>query len=363
MKREELRLQRLRKVYGNVEAVADISLTVEPGTVLTLLGPSGCGKTTLLRMIAGFAGPTSGRIVLGGADITELPANRRDIGVVFQNYALFPHLNVAENVGFGLKARKQADAEIAQQVERMLALVKLEGYADRYPAQLSGGQQQRAAVARALAIDPRLLLLDEPLSALDKNLRQIVQQELRQLQRRLGVTTIVVTHDQEEAFVLSDKVAVMNAGRILQVGAPQEIYDRPGTRFVAEFLGSGNLIPGKVIGSDASSATIRLSEGSQIAVRSSLPLGSDVDIFVRPEKLHFGGPQSEAPEALRFEATLSEVREVGGRMEIEARLFDGSRVVAYRLRDGGPPFGCAAGARLRGYAALGSFVVLRRDAS
>lgn len=362
MKSEELELRGLRKTFGSVEAVADVNLAVQPGTVLTLLGPSGCGKTTLLRMIAGFTSPTAGEIILSGAEISALPANKRDIGVVFQNYALFPHLTVQENVGFGLRARHQQKDAIESQVERMLSLVKLEAQKERYPAQLSGGQQQRAAVARALAIDPKLLLLDEPLSALDKNLRQAVQQELRQLQKRLGITTIIVTHDQEEAFVLSDYVAVMNAGRVLQVGRPQEIYDRPLTRFVADFLGSGNFINGRVASASQSEAVVELCDGSKIQVEGNFVGVGPLDLFVRPERLRITAEQPvQDGKGLVLRAMLAEVRTVGGRVEVEAVLPDGIRVTSHRLRETDAVFAAQPGSAVWVAAAAGNFVAMQRS--
>jgi spermidine/putrescine ABC transporter ATP-binding subunit len=232
------------KRYGDVVAVAGIDLHVASGEFFTLLGPSGSGKTTTLRMIAGFEIPDEGAIRVGGRDITDVPVHRRDMGMVFQSYALLPHRTVAENVAFGLRMRKVPKPEIAERVAGALAQVKLTGLEDRRPAQLSGGQQQRVALARAIVIRPAVLLCDEPLGALDRKLRQAMQIELKDLQRALGVTLVFVTHDQEEALAMSDRIAVMNAGRVEQVGTPSEIYDYPRTRFVAEFIGEINLIEG-----------------------------------------------------------------------------------------------------------------------
>ena len=244
-----IRLDRVTKRFpGGVVAVAGVELTVEPGEFFSLLGPSGCGKTTTLRMIAGFEEPDEGRIVIGGRDLTHVPVHHRDMGMVFQSYALFPHRTVAENVAFGLRMRKVAKPEADARVAAALAQVKLEGYEERRPAELSGGQQQRVALARAIVIRPPVLLCDEPLGALDRKLRQAMQVELKELQRALGVTLVFVTHDQEEALAMSDRIGVMNAGRLEQVGAPAEIYDRPRTRFVAEFIGEINLIEGAVSG-------------------------------------------------------------------------------------------------------------------
>ncbi|MFZ9447929.1 MAG: ABC transporter ATP-binding protein [Alphaproteobacteria bacterium] len=235
-------LRDLAKRFGAAAAVDRVSLHVPSGAFVTLLGPSGCGKTTTLRAIAGLVEPDSGTILLGGEDVTRAPIHRRDIGMVFQSYALFPHMTVAANVGFGLRMRGVAAADRDARVHAALALVRLEAFGDRFPAQLSGGQQQRVALARALVIRPRVLLLDEPFGALDRKLREAMQQELRELVRRLGATAIFVTHDQEEAMILSDVVAVMNAGRIEQVDDPAGVFERPRTRFVADFMGMGNVL-------------------------------------------------------------------------------------------------------------------------
>jgi putative spermidine/putrescine transport system ATP-binding protein len=240
-----IRLERVTKRFpGGIVAVEGVDLTVEPGEFFSLLGPSGCGKTTTLRMIAGFEEPDEGRVVVGGRDLTFVPVHHRDMGMVFQSYALFPHRTVTENVAFGLRMRGIPKTEMAERVASALAQVKLEGFEERRPAQLSGGQQQRVALARAIVIRPPVLLCDEPLGALDRKLRQAMQVELKALQRVLGVTLVFVTHDQEEALAMSDRIGVMNAGRLEQVGAPAEIYDRPKTRFVAEFIGEINLFNG-----------------------------------------------------------------------------------------------------------------------
>ena len=233
----------MTKIFdGKVVAVDQVTLDIAAGEFFSLLGPSGCGKTTSLRMIAGFEMPDSGRVHVGGQDITDVPVHRRDMGMVFQSYALFPHRTVAENVAFGLRMRDVPKPEIARRVAAALAQVALTGLEDRKPGQLSGGQQQRVALARALVVEPRVLLCDEPLGALDRKLRQQMQFELKELQRRLGVTLVFVTHDQEEALAMSDRIAVMNAGRVEQVGAPTEIYERPRTRFVADFIGEINIL-------------------------------------------------------------------------------------------------------------------------
>ena len=238
-----IRLEQVTKTFdGHVVAVDDVTLDIEAGEFFALLGPSGCGKTTTLRMIAGFEMPDSGRVHVGGRDITALPVHRREMGMVFQSYALFPHRTVVENVAFGLRMRDVPKPDIERRVEAALALVALTGLEERKPGQLSGGQQQRVALARALVVEPPVLLCDEPLGALDRKLRQQMQFELKELQRRLGVTLVFVTHDQEEALAMSDRIAVMNKGRVEQVGAPTEIYERPRTRFVADFIGEINLL-------------------------------------------------------------------------------------------------------------------------
>jgi iron(III) transport system ATP-binding protein len=238
-----LELSHVAKEFGSTRAVQDLSLQVERGEILSILGPSGCGKTTTLRMIAGLETPTAGSIISNGREITHLPARLRNIGMVFQNYALFPHLNVYENVAFGLKTRKLARAAMDLRVEKALASVRMEGFDRRQVHQLSGGQQQRIALARALAIEPELLLLDEPLSNLDPSLREDLRDQIRSIIRELAVTTVFVTHDQQEAFALGDRIAIMEAGVCRQVGPPQEVYNRPGSTFVAAFLGRANLIP------------------------------------------------------------------------------------------------------------------------
>src|SRR6266545_1876001 len=256
-----LELTNVQKQFAGTSAVIDFNLAMERGEFVSFLGPSGCGKTTTLRMIAGFEAPTAGRITVEGADITNLPPNRRNVGMVFQSYALFPNMTVAGNIGFGLKVRKRPRAEIDRRVDELLSLIHLEGRGDRYPYQLSGGQQQRVALARALAIEPQVLLLDEPLSALDAKIRIVLRKEIRAIQRQLGITTVYVTHDQEEALSLSDRVVVMSEGRIEQIGTPFEIYNFPATTFVASFVGTLNLVAAGVV--DAATGRLSL-EGQEI---------------------------------------------------------------------------------------------------
>ena len=292
-----LALQGLTKRYGSFTAVADVSLRVERGEFLTLLGPSGSGKTTILMCIAGFVAPTAGAILLDGKDITPLPPERRDFGMVFQGYALFPHMTVAENVAFPLRVRKLSAADREAKVRAALDLVQLQGFAERLPRQLSGGQQQRVALARALVFDPALLLLDEPLSALDKKLRAELQEELKALHRRVGRTFVNVTHDQEEALSLSDRVAILNHGKLIQEGAPAHLYEQPRTRFVADFLGKSNFLQGEVresvpggfvIGAGATRIVQAVAENHRP------DHGSRVLLSLRPEKITLMSEQDEA---------------------------------------------------------------------
>jgi spermidine/putrescine transport system ATP-binding protein len=285
--RVDVRLERVTKAFGDLIAVNDISLTIEGGTFFSLLGPSGCGKTTTLTMIGGFEDPTAGGIYLGGVEVTGQPPYKRDVNTVFQSYALFPHLNVFENVAFGLRRRKVAKSEIRDRVTEMLHLVDLPGYEKRKPGQLSGGQQQRVALARALVNRPKLLLLDEPLGALDLKLRKQMQLELKRIQTEVGITFLYVTHDQEEAMVMSDQLAVMSGGRIEQIGPPQEVYDRPATRFVAEFLGASNLIAGEVVSQQGDGSAVRLEHGGTVTLPAEKMAGHSrlVMIGVRPEKI------------------------------------------------------------------------------
>jgi spermidine/putrescine transport system ATP-binding protein len=282
----DVRLDHISKRFHEVVAVDDLSLEIERGEFFSMLGPSGCGKTTTLRMIGGFEEASSGTIYLGDADVTGLPPFKRDVNTVFQNYALFPHLTVFENVAFGLRRRKVPDGEIGTQVKAMLALVELPGYEGRKPSQLSGGQQQRVALARALINHPKVLLLDEPLGALDLKLRKQMQLELKRIQTEVGITFIYVTHDQEEAMTMSDRIAVMRAGRIEQLGNPEELYERPRTAFVAGFLGVSNLLEGEVVGRDGTLVTVRMPDGALLrAPGDGVANSGPVRIGVRPEKL------------------------------------------------------------------------------
>jgi putative spermidine/putrescine transport system ATP-binding protein len=282
-----LELVGVQKAFGQALAVDTFNLQVERGEFVSFLGPSGCGKTTTLRMIAGFEKPTAGTIVIDGRDVTYIPANRRHVGMVFQSYALFPNMTVADNIGFGLKIAKTPAAEIRQRVEQMLNLIHLPGYGQRYPYQLSGGQQQRVALARALAFQPQVLLLDEPLSALDAKIRHDLRSEIRRIQQDLGITTIYVTHDQEEAMAISDRIVVMNLGKIEQVGPPFEIYNYPKTRFVASFVGMLNQMECVVV--DARQGELaHQQQHFRTSTSLDFPNGTTVKVYLRPEELDLG---------------------------------------------------------------------------
>ena len=287
MSEADLEFRHVSKHFGDVRAVDDVSFRVRRGEFLSLLGPSGCGKTTSLRMIAGFERPTAGEIFLDGRAVGDTPPYRRNVNTVFQHYALFPHKSVFDNVAFGLRMKRLAPAAIAAGVERMLALVELPGVGRRFPHQLSGGQQQRVALARALINEPTVLLLDEPLGALDLKVRRRMQQELKRIHREVGVTFVYVTHDQEEALTMSDRIAVMNHGRVEQLDTPAAIYERPATRFVASFIGLTNLFPGAVEAREGARVIVRLDAG--LRVRAEAPAGTEpgtkVDVAVRPEKI------------------------------------------------------------------------------
>ncbi|HET8536094.1 MAG TPA: ABC transporter ATP-binding protein [Solirubrobacteraceae bacterium] len=300
----DIRLERVTKQFADVVAVDDLSLEIERGSFFAMLGPSGCGKTTTLRMIGGFEDPTGGRVFLGGSDVTDHPPFRRDVNTVFQSYALFPHLTVERNVAFGLERKKVGKAEVRKRVGEILELVQLQGLGNRRPSQLSGGQQQRVALARALVNHPRALLLDEPLGALDLRLRRQLQIELKRIQQEVGITFVHVTHDQEEALTMADTIAVMNEGRIEQMGSGEELYERPQTEFVANFLGLSNLIDGRVASRDGAMATFDAEEGERVFVpneRFSNVNGGPVRVGIRPEKIAIAtaGAEGEASSTSR----------------------------------------------------------------
>jgi spermidine/putrescine transport system ATP-binding protein len=291
---EAVTLTGVSKVFGTVHAVRDLDLTIGDGEFFSLLGPSGCGKTTTLRMIAGFEFPTEGSLRIHGVEMALQPPNQRPVNTVFQSYALFPHMTVEENVGFGLRMKRVNATEIAERVKRSLDMVQLGHRATATPKQLSGGQQQRVALARALVNEPQVLLLDEPLGALDLKLRQAMQTELKDLQGRVGITFIYVTHDQEEALTMSDRIGVMSEGRLLQVGTPQEIYERPRSRFVAGFIGEINLMPAKVVDHES----VRLVGGRLVAAATGAAAGTEVTVAVRPERLELYGLGETVPARL-----------------------------------------------------------------
>lgn len=327
-------LESLSKSYGDVAAVRDVSLQVEPGELVSLLGPSGCGKTTLLRLVAGFESPDAGRVVISGRDVTALPPYRRPVNTVFQHYALFPHRTVAGNVAFGLETAGRPRAEVAARVEKALEMVRLPGLGPRPVHQLSGGQKQRVALARALVLEPEVLLLDEPLAALDPKLRKEVHVEVKALQRRLGITFLFVTHDQEEALALSDRVAVMNHGRIEQVGAPQEAYERPRTRFVADFLAVRNLLPATVVGVGDGRATVRTDGGLTLAAADDggWRPGARVWLGVRPERMSLDGDGDTV-----LPAVVEERVYLGDRTEWRVRAGDERLTVAGPAAAAGKP--------------------------
>jgi ABC-type Fe3+/spermidine/putrescine transport system ATPase subunit len=308
-------LRGITKTFGEVHALRNATLSVRRGELMTLLGPSGCGKSTLLNLIAGFLAADQGELEIDGRRVNDTPPYKREIGMVFQNYALFPHMSAADNVGYGLRMRRLAKHEVARRVADALALVRLSGIEDRRPHQLSGGQQQRVALARALVISPRVLLLDEPLSALDRSLRASMQVEIKEIQRQLGVTTLFVTHDQSEALSLSDRIAVMFDGQIRQIGSPADVYRRPSDRFVASFVGDVNVLRARVGAIDAMTATIHL--GAQSIPVATEPLagskpGDPADLFVRPEQLRLSG----AGEPVAAQGTVTTHIYQGGHVDL-----------------------------------------------
>ena len=335
--RDTVRLEGVTKRFGAFRALDAASLRVAEGEFVTLLGPSGCGKTTMLNLIAGFLEPDDGAVFINGARVNETPPFRRGIGLVFQNYALFPHMTVGENVGYGLRMRGVPKSEIASRVARALDLVKLDGFADRNPRQLSGGQQQRVALARAFVIEPAVLLLDEPFSALDKNLRGSMQVELKELQARLGITTIFVTHDQSEALSLSDRIVVMSAGQIRQVGDPDTIYRRPVDPFVAGFVGEVNRIRATCISCADGEARLSIggAEGSARAPTALAP-GSETVLFIRPDQLHL---QPAAPEGLSGSVVTAVYQ--GSHVDLHLDIpsaVDGRVMVRANGAEGGTPW-------------------------
>jgi putative spermidine/putrescine transport system ATP-binding protein len=323
-KSRTLTLSGIRHSFGSVVALVEANLTVEPGQFVVLLGPSGCGKTTLLRIIAGLVTPTAGRLFFDQADVSRLPPEERRVGIVFQNYALFPHMTVFANIAYGLEARRVPRKEIEERVASLLRTVRLESLEGRFPQELSGGQQQRVALARALAIEPNLLLLDEPFGALDKNLRLEMQIEVRRIQRQLGITTVMVTHDQEEALSISDRIAVMNRGRIVQYGTSEEVYDYPADVFVSEFVGVMNLMPAELLTTDGGSAHFRMIDSVEFRALSRGPITrpGPVLIGLRPESLVLA-PEGEP--GMRGE--IRQIVPLGPLTQIHVALCNGRSIV------------------------------------
>jgi putative spermidine/putrescine transport system ATP-binding protein len=324
-----VRLDGITHRFNDFTAVRDIELDIAGGELVALLGPSGCGKSTLLRIVAGFIRQSEGRVLFDDDIVDKLPPSARGVGIVFQNYALFPHMTIAENVAYGLQAHKWPRQKIVPRVAEMLALVHLSEFAERKPRQLSGGQQQRAALARCLAIDPKVLLLDEPFGALDKNLRLDMQIEVKRLQREYGITTILVTHDQEEALSMADRIAVMSRGCIEQVSTPTEIYDHPQTLFVNGFVGTTNLLPAKFVGD----STVRLKDGAILPVASdtSMPSGVDVVVSIRPELFRIHRSQSDGCIA----GVIKTVMPLGAHVVYDMALSDGLALKVSEPREAG----------------------------
>jgi spermidine/putrescine transport system ATP-binding protein len=334
----EIRLAGLTKRFGDVVAVDDVSLEIGAGEFFSLLGPSGCGKTTTLRMIGGFDLPTSGRIEFRGSDVTTAPPDKRPVNMVFQSYALFPHLDVAGNIAFGLRRRGVDAAEIRRRTGAILDLVHLVGYEKRRTHELSGGQQQRIALARALVNEPNVLLLDEPLGALDLKLRKRLQVELKRIQMDVGITFVYVTHDQEEALTMSDRIAVMSRGRIEQVGPPEDLYDRPATAFVADFIGTTNLLSGTVESIADGAAVVRLDSGDRcrIAPDGRQP-GQPVQLSIRPEAITVGADSNGAMEGMPLHATIEQVAYLGAAVQYQIRT-EGGLAMTVLAGKAGPRF-------------------------
>ena len=327
----DVRLVDVVKRFGEVAAVDHIDLEIQDGEFFSMLGPSGCGKTTTLRMIGGFEEPTSGLIELQGEDVTWLPPFKRNVNTVFQNYALFPHLTIYDNVAFGLRRKGVKDGEVKQRVSEMLELVELPGFERRKPTQISGGQAQRVALARALINKPAVLLLDEPLGALDLKLRKQMQVELKRIQQEVGITFIYVTHDQEEAMTMSDRIAVMNRGHLEQLGDPESLYERPSTRFVAGFLGVSNLLPGAVSGTDGRYATVRMADDTNLRAPSAL-VGSNtaVNVGVRPEKIRLREPADAPPDGHnRLSGVIRDASYMGVSTQYQVEARSGARLTVY----------------------------------
>ncbi|MBY6057846.1 ABC transporter ATP-binding protein [Leisingera daeponensis] len=328
-----IRFENVTKTFGSFTAISDLNLDIQEREFFSLLGPSGCGKTTMMRLLAGFEEVTSGRILLDGQDLTGTPANRRPINMMFQSYALFPHMSVAKNIAFGLKQERWKKCDLQDRVDEMLALVQLEGFADRKPHQLSGGQMQRVALARSLAKKPKVLLLDEPLGALDKKLREETQFQLMDVQERLGLTFIIVTHDQDEAMTVSSRIAVMKAGKLLQTDTPARIYEHPASSYVADFIGNVNLINVELAGMEGDLALARWDGGTRLAIRPQpedvLPPGARKTLVLRPEKIHVTKDRpADAHNVNMVEGTVEEISYTGSASTFLVRLDGGMLIRA-----------------------------------
>jgi spermidine/putrescine transport system ATP-binding protein len=333
---EGIVIDAVTKMFGDFCAVDDVSFTIREGEFFTMLGPSGCGKTTTLRMIAGFEEPTNGRILLQGRDVTYVPPARRNVNMVFQAYALFPHMTVWDNIAFGLQIKKVSRQETKERVEEAIRTVRLENFEKRKPGQLSGGQQQRVALARALVNRPAALLLDEPLGALDLKLRKELQLELKHLQTQTQTTFVYVTHDQEEALTMSDRIAVMKDGIVEQIAAPRELYERPATPFVAGFIGVSNLIHVRVDRRDGNTAVMDLGDGERIVATDSSGTGaSDLEVTVRPEKIKFAAGEVAASTVSSVSGVINEVVYLGSMTQLTVELRTGEHLVVHRLNDEG----------------------------
>jgi putative spermidine/putrescine transport system ATP-binding protein len=329
-------IKQVSKSYGKTHALEDISISIGDGEFFALLGPSGGGKTTLLRSIAGFIDPDSGSIEIGGRPMRNVAITQREIGMMFQNYALFPHLSVADNIGFGLSVRHRPKAEIRKRTDELLALVRMEGFQQRRPRELSGGQQQRVALARALATQPRVLLLDEPLGALDKKLRDEMQIELKKIQREVGITTIFVTHDQDEALIMSDRVAILNGGKVVQVGTPRDVYERPTTSFAASFLGESNFFAGTVTGQHDGITQVTLADGHVIHSTHGAErrTGQKVTAAVRPERLRVEPMDTQQPAGRAINSVLGRIAdEIYTGNSITYKVHASGRVLTLSLQN------------------------------
>jgi len=350
-------IERISRRFGTFQALDDVSLSIREGEFFSLLGPSGCGKTTLLRIIGGLDLPDEGIIRIGGVDAREIPAHKRPVNTVFQSYALFPHLTVRDNVAFGLRMKKVAEGEVASRVDQALAMVQITSFADRKPAQLSGGQKQRVALARALINRPKVLLLDEPLGALDLKLRKELQVELLALQRNVGITFIFVTHDQEEALVLSDRIAVMRAGRIEQLGESEALYERPRSRFVSQFLGSCNLLDGEISGEERSELRVSTAYGTMYVARDgiALPPGQRVTLAVRPEKVALASPSEAGTN--RVPGTVEQLIYIGSETHYILST-PGGTLTAYVMNSLLGPLGLEIGDRVTAFLPSSALLVL-----